>query len=60
MSQENVELVRRAYEAFAEDVAMGAFGRRLPEFAHPDLEWRPQEATRPYHGYAEVAESWRE
>lgn len=60
MSQENVELVRRAVGAFAEDLAVGAFGRRLPEVAHPDIEWRPLEATRPFRGYEEVAAAWRE
>jgi ketosteroid isomerase-like protein len=41
MSEENVELVKRAYEALAEHDPLGDWSWFLDEFAHDDLELRP-------------------
>jgi hypothetical protein len=41
MSQENVEVVRRAYERLAEGDTLGDWSWFLDDFAHDDLELRP-------------------
>ena len=42
MSQENVEIVRRAYEQLAEQDALGDWSWFFEEFAHSELELHPQ------------------
>ncbi|MEA2403285.1 MAG: uncharacterized protein QOK00_3688 [Thermoleophilaceae bacterium] len=52
MSQENVELVGRLYEAFRRgDQAV------VVAHLHPEIEWRAIEDTETYHGHRGVATS---
>ena len=53
MSQENVERLRHAYEAFSR----GDFDEALT-FAHPDIEFVPPGDAAPYRGIEDSAPGW--
>jgi ketosteroid isomerase-like protein len=64
MSQENVEIVRRAYERLAENDPLGDWSWFFEEFAHDELELRPAgmylDAAPSYRGREEWAQFWRD
>jgi ketosteroid isomerase-like protein len=64
MSQENVEVVRRAYERLAEGDPLGDWSWFLDEFAHDDLELRPAgmylDAAPVYEGPEGWTRFWRD
>jgi ketosteroid isomerase-like protein len=64
MSQENVEVVRRAYERLADADVFGDWSWFFEEFAHDDLELRPAgmylDAARSYQGREGWARFWRD
>lgn len=64
MSQENVELVRRAYSGLAEHDPLGDWSWFFDEFAHEELELRPAgtylDAAPSYEGHAGWARFWRD
>jgi ketosteroid isomerase-like protein len=64
MSQEDVEIVRRAYARLAEGDALGDWTWFFEEFAHDDLELRPAgmylDAARSYRGREGWARFWRD
>jgi len=64
MSRENVDLVRRAYEALAQHDPLGDWSWFFAEFAHEDLELRPAgtylDAAPSYRGREEWAGFWRD
>jgi ketosteroid isomerase-like protein len=64
MSQENVEIVRRAYERLGEGDPLGDWSWFFDEFAHDDLELRPAgtylDAAASYHGREGWARFWRD
>jgi ketosteroid isomerase-like protein len=64
MSQENVDLVRRAYERLAEQDALGDWSWFFEEFADEDLVLHPQgtylDAEDSYRGRGGWSRFWRE
>jgi ketosteroid isomerase-like protein len=64
MSQENVEIVRRAYERLGEGDALGDWSWFFEEFAHDELELRPAgtylDAASSYQGREGWARFWRD
>jgi uncharacterized protein len=64
MSEQNVELVKRAYEALAEHDPLGDWSWFLDEFAHEDLELRPAgtylDAAPSYTGRDGWSQFWRD
>jgi ketosteroid isomerase-like protein len=64
MSQENVELVRRAYERLADADVFGDWSWFFEEFAHDDLELRPAgmylDVAPSYEGREGWAQFWRD
>jgi ketosteroid isomerase-like protein len=58
VSSDNVEIVKRGYEAFNRDGPKGIF-----RFLHPDIQWHtPDEDVQrdePYRGHDGVREFWR-
>ncbi len=55
MSRENVELVRRGYEAYDK----GDLDAVLATF-HPEIEWKQVEQPEPAHGHQGVLSAWNE
>jgi ketosteroid isomerase-like protein len=64
MSQENVDLIRRAYEQLSRHDPLGDWTWFFAEFAHDDLELWPSEmyldADEVYRGHEGWARFWRE
>ena len=64
MSEENIQLVKRAYEALAKHDALGDWSWFFQEFAHEDLELRPAgtylDAASVYEGREGWARFWRD
>jgi ketosteroid isomerase-like protein len=64
MSEENVELVRRAYERLGEGDPLGDWSWFFEEFAHDELELRPAgtylDAASSYQGREGWAQFWRD
>ena len=64
MSEENIELVRRAYAALAVHDPLGDWSWFLDDFAHDDLESRPGatgiDATSTYKGREGWLQFWRD
>jgi ketosteroid isomerase-like protein len=63
MSEENVEIVRRAYEQLAERDLLGDWSWFFEEFAHDDLELHAEQLyldETTYHGREGWAQFWRD
>jgi len=64
MSQENVEIVRRAYERLGENDPLGDWSWFFEEFAHDELELRPAgtfiDSAQSYRGREGWAQFWRD
>ena len=64
MSEENVEIVRRAYERLGEGDPLGDWSWFFEEFAHDELELRPAgmylDAASSYQGREGWAQFWRD
>jgi ketosteroid isomerase-like protein len=60
VSEESVDLVRRALAAFEEDMAQGRPGRQVPDLVHPDVEYVAREAPAPFHGHDGLVRGLRE
>lgn len=64
MSEENVELVRRAYERLADADVFGDWSWFFEEFADDNLELRPAgmylDAAESYHGREGWSQFWRD
>jgi hypothetical protein len=55
MSRENVEIVRRGYDAYDQ----GDIDAVLETF-HPDIEWKQVEQPNAVHGHSGVLRAWEE
>jgi ketosteroid isomerase-like protein len=60
VSQENVEIVRRIYEAFAERDGVTPFKHYAPDIEWENLHWQPVGVPTVYHGHDGVHEVFQD